>query len=262
MDAVAKLAEIRNAPKDGPPVYASSLAFQFERSGYFALDKDSKGMNQLIFNRVVTLRDTWGTPDQEKPLQRNRGGADKQQQQIAQNEPVEDVRRIEFRAASIIEANQHPEADSLLLLKVDCGDEDGPRTVVAGLAGKIPTQNLVGKKVVAVTNLKPAKMRGIESCAMLLAASSGEDGHERIELLSVPDSVLNGELISFDGKEPSIPDVMLKSKGALKAWDRVKDSLRTDTEGRAAFFENDNKHVMMTSQGPATAATLKNASIQ
>ena len=55
---------------------------------------------------------------------------------------MEDVRRVAFQAATILEAGPHPEADSLLVCKVDCGDvsEDGnsePRTVVAGLAGKI-----------------------------------------------------------------------------------------------------------------------------
>merc|ERR1712038_2044510 len=98
-----------------------------------------------------------------------------------------------------------------IVCSMECGDEE-PRTVVAGLGGKIPFEDLIGKKVACVTNLKPAKMRGIESTAMLLAASDGNEGdNEKVELLSIPESVPNGELLSFEGKGESQPDAMMKS---------------------------------------------------
>ncbi|CAB9501501.1 Glutamine--tRNA ligase [Seminavis robusta] len=237
----------------------SSLAYQFERSGYFALDESSTDASNLVFNRVVTLRDTWGAPKQGgRGGQRNRGSGQKSNQQPKGGAgTVEDVRRVAFRAATILSAEPHPEADSLLVCSVDCGDitEDGqsePRTVVAGLAGKIPLDELVGRKVVAVTNLKPAKMRGIESGAMLLAASNESD---EVELLTVPDAVPNGELISFDGKQPSEPDVMLKSKGAQKVWERVKSSLRASDSGEALYLQEGEAHKMITSEGVFTDKT-------
>ena len=268
MDALTTLARMRDS-EDG--IYASSLSYQFERSGYFALDKGSTETD-LIFNRVVTLRDTWGgeekAPSSLDQQQRTRGGGSSNG--IRQPAPggvdvVEDLRRPALRAATIIDVGLHPEAESLLLLKVDCGDVGGtmePRTVVAGLAGKIAISDLIGKKVVAVTNLKPAKMRGIESHAMLLAASDGKEENEKVELLSVPDSVPNGELISFDGKEPSEPDEMMKSKGALKVWDRVKAGLQTNSEGEAVYAWEGQTFRMMTSGGPIKAASLQNAGIQ
>ena len=259
-------------------VYASSLAYQFERSGYFALDKDSTGKN-LIFNRVVTLRDTWGAPDQKNQgkAQRNRGqnndnGGKRGRggRQIQEKKgPIEDIRRVAFRAVTILEAGPHPEADALLVCKADCGDkaEDGSpeyRTVVAGLAGKIPVEEMVGKKVVAVTNLKPAKMRGIESTAMFLAASDGAEGEsEKVELLNVPSDVPNGELLSIDGMEVSEPDAMMKSKGALKAFDRAKQALRASSEGEAIWAdEKDLPHRLLTSAGPVTTNSLKDSVIQ
>lgn len=265
IDALEKLADIRHS-SDTKNVYASSLAYQFERNGYFALDQDSE-IGNLIFNRVVTLRDAWGAPPRDaRPEQRNRGG--NQQPEAVVNEMVEDIRRVALKVATILEAGPHPEADNLLICKVDCGDlmENGeggePRTVVAGLAGKIPVGELIGKKVVAITNLKPAKMRGVDSMAMLLAASDGSEGNERVELLTVPDSVPNGELIAFEGKESAQPDVMLKSKGALKVWDRVKSSLKSNGVGEATYLEDDSAYRMMTSGGPVTTKTLKNAVIQ
>jgi tRNA-binding EMAP/Myf-like protein len=138
-----------------------------------------------------------------------------------------------------------------------------PRTVVAGLAGKIPVEELIGRKVVCLTNLKPAKMRGIESSAILLAASDGGEGeNEKFELLSVPDSVPNGELVSFQGKDPSQPDEMLKSKGAVKVWDRVKSNLKANENGVATYVNEKDVHVMMTSAGPVKTTSLVDAFIQ
>ena len=269
IDALGVLARMHNSEDN---IYASNLSYQFERSGYFALDKASSETD-LIFNRVVTLRDTWGGEEKapsnvEQQQQRSRGGGSSngtRQSASGGADVVEDLRRPALRAVTIIDVGPHPEADSLLLLKVDCGDVGGtmePRTVVAGLAGKIAINDLIGKKVVAVTNLKPAKMRGIESYAMLLAASDGKDENEKVELLSVPDSVPNGELISFDGKEPSEPDEMMKSKGALKVWDRVKAGLQTNSEGEAVYASEGQSFRMMTSGGPIKAASLQNAGIQ
>jgi methionyl-tRNA synthetase len=65
-------------------------------------------------------------------------------------------------------------ADKLLKLLVDIGDE--VRQVLAGIAMGYTPEELVGRKVVVVTNLAPRKMRGLESNGMLLAASAGPDG--------------------------------------------------------------------------------------
>lgn len=269
MDALATLTARQ---KSDEKLYAANLSYQFERSGYFALDEASPDLTNLVFNRVVTLRDTSGGDDKKRvkgEQQRSRGGGNNSRQpKQAAAEPIEDLRRPALRAATILEAGPHPEADSLLLLKVDCGDvgEGGdagePRTVVAGLAGKISMDDLIGKKVVAMTNLKPARMRGIDSEAMLLAASDGNEENEKVELLTVPDSVPNGELISFEGKDPSEPDAMMKSKGALKVWDRVKEGFQTNGEGEAIFSMEGKTHRMMTSGGPIKTASLQNADIQ
>eukprot|EP00566_Odontella_aurita_P002789 CAMPEP_0113594862 /NCGR_PEP_ID=MMETSP0015_2-20120614/39323_1 /TAXON_ID=2838 /ORGANISM="Odontella" /LENGTH=924 /DNA_ID=CAMNT_0000501927 /DNA_START=134 /DNA_END=2909 /DNA_ORIENTATION=+ /assembly_acc=CAM_ASM_000160 len=293
MDAVGILAEMRSAKAaaaeneggTGETLYHSDLAYQFERSGYFALDKSSGGMDNLIFNRVVTLRDTWGGDAS--------GGKKKQQQSGGQQQrkrggdgggnerkrggggggggggngaPLEDCRRVALRAATVLTAGPHPDAESLIVCTVNCGDDDGEsRTVVAGLAGKVDLDELVGRKVVCATNLKPAKMRGVESTAMFLAASDGNDGDtEQVELLDVPDGVPNGELLSFEGKDKSEPDAMLKSKGALKAWERVKARLRSNGEGEACFDEEGGEnHRIVTGEGlPVTTESLKNAVIQ
>ena len=185
------------------------------------------------------------------------------------------IRRVAFRAATILAAEPHPESENLLICQVDCGDASEEsttdtshptRTVVAGLAGKIPIDALIGRKVLAITNLKRKKVCGTESAAMLLAASNGFEGaDEVVELLDVPAEIPNGELITFEGKDPSVPDVVLKSKGAVKEWDLLKSTgrLKVNDVGEATYTdESGNTYRMLTTSGPVRAMTLTNAVIQ
>jgi len=77
-----------------------------------------------------------------------------------------------LRVAQVLEAEFHPKADKLLVLKLDVGDHQ--RQVVAGIRACYSPEQLVGRKIVVVANLKPATLRGVESQGMLLAASEGE----------------------------------------------------------------------------------------
>jgi len=82
----------------------------------------------------------------------------------------EEFNKIDLRVGVVKEASDHPNADKLMVLKVDLG-KLGMRTIVAGIKAKYPKEEIVGKEVIVVANLKPAKLRGVESQGMLLAAS-------------------------------------------------------------------------------------------
>ena len=86
---------------------------------------------------------------------------------------IEEFSRIDIRVGEIIEAERLPNTEKLLKLRVDLGGEK--RTVVAGIAKFYKPQDLIGKKVLIVVNLKPAKLRGVISEGMILAASDGEN---------------------------------------------------------------------------------------
>ncbi len=81
--------------------------------------------------------------------------------------------KVKLRVARVIEANEHPDADKLLVLKVDLGTEQ--RQIVAGLKKHYRPEQLVGRNIVVVANLAPRRMRGYESEGMLLAASTPGD---------------------------------------------------------------------------------------
>ena len=86
---------------------------------------------------------------------------------------------LDLRVGTIVEASVVPKSNKLLQLRVDIGTE--MRTIVAGISGTYEPAQVIGKKVVVVANLKPAKLMGIESHGMLLAAH----WDAKLELLTV-----------------------------------------------------------------------------
>ena len=85
---------------------------------------------------------------------------------------IDDFRKIELKVATIKSAEAHPNADKLLVLQIDLGGEQ--RQICAGIRNSYTPEELVGKQIVIVANLATAKLRGMESQGMLLAASSGD----------------------------------------------------------------------------------------
>jgi methionyl-tRNA synthetase len=82
---------------------------------------------------------------------------------------IADFKKVQMVVAKVLEAEKVEKADKLLKLKIDTGD--GTRTLVAGIALFYKPEDLVGRKIIIVKNLKPAKLRGILSQGMILAAS-------------------------------------------------------------------------------------------
>lgn len=81
----------------------------------------------------------------------------------------EDFAKVELRVGTVLSAEPHPNADKLLVLKVDLGNEQ--RQILAGIRAYYEPASLVGQQIVVVANLAPRVMRGLESQGMLLAAS-------------------------------------------------------------------------------------------
>lgn len=84
---------------------------------------------------------------------------------------IDEFRKLELRIGTVRTAAPHPNADRLLVLQVDLGDEQ--RQICAGIRDHYTPEELTGRQVVIVANLETAKLRGLESQGMLLAASDG-----------------------------------------------------------------------------------------
>ena len=85
---------------------------------------------------------------------------------------IADFAKVQLRTAKVIEASRVEGADRLLRLRIESGGEE--RQIVSGIARWYTPESLAGKSIVIVANLRPAKIRGIESAGMLLAAKEGD----------------------------------------------------------------------------------------
>jgi aminoacyl tRNA synthase complex-interacting multifunctional protein 1 len=153
---------------------------------------------------------------------------------------------IDLRVGHILKAVQHPNADSLYVSTIAVGDAPGTdntseyegqivRTVCSGLNGLIPLEEMQGRKIVAVCNLKPVTMRGVKSCAMVLAASPREegDGHKGpVELVNPPADAKAGDRIYFEGWEGD-PEAVLNPK--KKIWEALQPGFTTTDDLEVGF---------------------------
>ena len=106
----------------------------------------------------------------------------------------DDFCKLDLRVALVLEAENHPNADKLICLKVDLGGEQ--RDIIAGLRGYYDPSELIGKEIVVVANLAPRKMRGLESHGMLLAASREVEDERSLVILTTEKSIGAGAEVS------------------------------------------------------------------
>jgi len=174
--------------------------YQFLRQGYFCVDSIDSSADKLVFNRTVTLRDTWakiekaqkktGIPKAAKeptPLFEKHDD----HKPVGQEITIEDFSKLDLRVAIVREAGLIEGADKLIRLMVDLG-EGRLRQVFAGIRSAYPEpEKLVGKKVIIVANLKPRKMKFGLSEGMVLAGV----GKNRLGIATVEGELLPGDKV-------------------------------------------------------------------
>ncbi|EFJ27840.1 hypothetical protein SELMODRAFT_171855 [Selaginella moellendorffii] len=161
-----------------------------------------------------------------------------------------DIRLADIRVGRIVKVAKHPNADSLYVEEIDVG-EDTPRTVVSGLVKFIPLEEMENRRVCVICNLKPAKMRGVLSQAMVLAASNKEE--TKVELVEPPEGAVIGERVTCPGYEGDA-DAVLKPKD----WAVVQPDLQTSSELIAVY----KGAPFSTTGGVCKVASLASGSIK
>jgi methionyl-tRNA synthetase len=129
-----------------------------------------------------------GVPEDDKKKEQTNNLNAESFEAILPEISIDDFAKIDLRVAEVLACEKVEKADRLLKLSVKLGDE--VRTVVSGIAKHYRPEDMVGKKVILVANLKPAKLRGIESKGMILAASHGE----KLEVITVDDITPGGRV--------------------------------------------------------------------
>ena len=145
--------------------------------------KVAKG--EILFPRIDVKKDK--KAEDKRPAKTAKGDGEKKE--VDKGIDIKDFMNVELKAAVIKEAERVPKSDKLIKLQVDLGDET--RQVVAGIGKTFEPDELIDKKVVVVSNLKPVKLMGVESQGMVLAATDG-DG---LRLMTVDGDVKPGTRI-------------------------------------------------------------------
>ena len=166
-------------------------------SHIFARIDVAKVSKELIEKGLVKVEEEQEEPKQEKKEVKNQEKTpekeDKKQENVVdiQEITIDDFAKIQLRVGKILTAEKVEKADKLLKFSVQIGSE--VRTIVSGIAKYYTPEEMVGKSVVVVFNLKPAKLRGIESQGMLLCAcAKNDDGSENVVIVSPEKPVESG----------------------------------------------------------------------
>ncbi len=142
---------------------------------------------EILFNKIeddVIQQETQRLKESLEPK------SEEKMEAIKAEIDIELLNKLDLRVATIKTAEPVENADRLLKLKIEMGDEE--RQIIAGIAHNYKPQALIGKQIIVVANLKPATLRGHKSEGMLLAANNGKE----LTLLTVMDSIESGSKIS------------------------------------------------------------------
>jgi methionyl-tRNA synthetase len=114
---------------------------------------------------------------------------EEQPKELVEEISIDEFKKVKLRVAQIIAAENVKKSDKLLKLQIDLGNEK--RQLVAGIAKSYSPEELIGKKILVVANLKPAKLFGIESQGMVLALDTNEEG--KVKLIEIDHSIELGK---------------------------------------------------------------------
>jgi len=267
--------------------WTAGSVFQFERLGYFYLDpvsnpllagssssgiissdtstmtrkEGSSSSTPFVFNRVVTLKDTW-----QQTLAEKEGPATASTPESVAL--AAEYYRLDIRVGHVMSVEPHPAAENLYIQQIDCGDEKGPRVVVSGLVKYLTPDQLLGKKVVVLCNLKPSKFRGVMSEGMVLTSvreesATGPDGTTAIstitalELISPPANAKAGENLYLSLSDVNQPSSTTLSKDA---WLKIAPKLRVNEKKELCFDGMQN--ALKTKKGVCTTTSLTDTQVQ
>jgi len=161
-----------------------------------------------------------------------------------------DVGRLDLRVGHIRSAKKHPDADALYVEEVDVGEEK-PRTVISGLVKFIPEPDMQDRMAVILCNLKPSKMRGIMSEAMVMCASTPD----KVEILTPPAGSKPGDPVLVQGYQRN-PDAQLNPK--KKIFEACAPDLTVNSLNEACY-----KGVKWTVNGePVKSQTLVDVQVK
>ena len=200
--------------------------------------------------------------DNKKQPKKKQPKQQQQQQQQSKNAPANldqpDICKLEFKVGQITKVWNHPEADKLYCEEIDIGEESGPRQIASGLRPHFSLEEMMGQRLLVVSNLKPKNLVKFKSHGMVLcAAATKEDGSETVEFIEPPEGAAIGEVVTFEGLPPPQP-LSASQVDKKKVFAACMEGMKTTDAGLAAW----NGHVFTTSAGPCKSKTIANGAMR
>uniref|UniRef100_A0A224XNW1 Putative trna-binding protein n=1 Tax=Panstrongylus lignarius TaxID=156445 RepID=A0A224XNW1_9HEMI len=198
-------------------------------------EENSKKEPVILISKNKSARITQDKKAQKKEIQKEekstipKGGSGKKCVAAEETLPM-DIGRLNLKVGKIVKIQRHKDADTLYVEKIDIGAKE-PITVVSGLVKHVPIEEMENKLVIVLCNLKPAKMRGITSEAMVMCASTPD----KVEVLFPSPTSKPGDVVTVPGypPPPNGPEPVLNPK--KKIFETLAPELVTDSECFATF---------------------------
>jgi len=248
---IVKLREENSKLKSDVDVWKAKLTAAEVANGKNVFCTPSSGKVDEKKPQEVKVEDDQTTAVEKKAKADKPAKAPKEKKEVKKEEelPV-DIGRLDLRVGHIRKASKHPDADSLYVEEIDLGEEK-PRTVISGLVKFIPEEEMQDRMAIILCNLKPSKMRGIMSEAMVMCASTPE----KVEIMAPPAGSKPGDLVQVEGYTRS-PDAQLNPK--KKIFEACAPDLKVNDAKQATY-----KGVLWTVNGqPITSQSLVGVQIK
>ena len=185
----------------------------------------------------------------KKELKAGKQPKAKQQQQQQAAAATFDVSALDIRVGKIVKAWHHPESEKLFCEEIDLG-EGAPRQIASGLRAFYKTEELEGRRVVVLCNLKSRKLVGFPSHGMVLCASNAD--HTAVECMEPPEDAAIGERIMFESYTQGEPEPENKI-AKKKIFEKLAPDLKTDANGICIWKGGVSKPIIKASKGMPNA---------
>ena len=201
-------------------------------------------------NANANDKKTYKKKDNNKNNKSNK--SNKNQNAISAPAPADqpEICKLEFKVGVITKVWAHPDADKLYCEEIDCGEGEQPRQIASGLRPYYTLEQMMGQRLLVVSNLKPKNLVGFKSFGMVLCASVDD----KVEFIEPPAGAEIGEVVTFEGLPAPIP-MSGSQVEKKKVFQKAMDGMKTDDSCTATW----NGHAFMTSAGPCKSKTIAGA---
>ena len=175
---------------------------------------------------------------------------------------VESLHALDLRVGVITEVEKHATAEKLYCEKIDIGEPEGPRNIASGLVPHYTLDQMQGKRLIVVANLKPKKLVGFQSFGMVLcAAKTNEDGSEKVEFVDPPADAPIGARVICDGMEMYDPLTGAQVE-KQKIFEKVASVLKTNEQTGEAEYKGNKLIVEGEGGGTCIAPNVRGGLIR